>query len=451
MDLSGMKKILIVNSRSDDAKLAGFVMWGAWAVASYLKSSIPGSNVFFLDENNEDDFFEKFKKALVDRDTIGFSVCSMQIKYTLPLIEYVKKNYPHIRIMIGGIHPILFPSQDYGNLIDEVIDYELPKEYFDYELLPKKVKDVYRNKRAQVVTGFNCSFKCAFCVNSVRNCRYEGIPLDRIKADLDYVINEYNPGKIYFRDEDFFQDFEKAKALINYIIEKNYKFVWDTNSRVTSFIKGKIDDEFLDRMVRSGCTNLRFGVESGSQRMLNYLRKGQTLEQIKYAIKQCVKHDINASCSLIIGIPTETDEDREGTYKLIEELSSYGEKVTILGPQMFRPYPGGLIYEEIKKTGMKFPEKFEDWATFYDDAKNPVGNVFDTKVNYPWFSMKEKKTLPYVFMVAHYGLNWSKSRNPIKMIVGSWIKLHWNLRWFSGWDLSIFMYIRKKLLKAELE
>src|SRR3989344_4315156 len=169
LDTTKMKNILIVNTRSSERKLSGMVMWGAWAVSSYFLKSIPGSDVMFLDENNEDDFKEKFEKILPGRDTVGFSITSMQIKYTLPLAQYIKKNYPHIKIILGGIHPILFPGDDYGNLFDEVVIYELPKTYFSYDLLPEKVKEAYRQKRAQVVTGFNCSYKCAFCVNSVRN------------------------------------------------------------------------------------------------------------------------------------------------------------------------------------------------------------------------------------------------------------------------------------------
>ena len=53
------------------------------------------------------------------------------------------------------------------------------------------------------------------------NAKYEGLPLEQIKKDLDYVMKEFHPPKIYFRDEDFFQDINKAKAIIDYIIEKS--------------------------------------------------------------------------------------------------------------------------------------------------------------------------------------------------------------------------------------
>src|SRR4030042_78585 len=340
LDLSKMKKILIVNSRSQEKKLAGFVMWGAWSGASYLKVLIPDSDIIYLDENNEDDFERKFDEAIKDRDTVGFSLTSMQIKYSLPIIRRIKKDYPHIKVIVGGIHPVLFPNQDYGPLVDEVITYDLPKDNFLYELLPEKVKSYYRKSRAHVITGFNCSYKCTFCVNSVRNCRHEGVPLEKILSDLDYVVKEFKPKRVYFRDEDFFYDIEKAKAITDHIIEKKYDFYWEAASRVTNFIEGRVDDEFLPKIKKANCYLIGFGVESGSQKILNYLRKGQTVAQIKHAVKQCVKYGIKPSCSFLIGVPNEAEEDREQTYGLIGELSGYGKDVHILGPQLYRPYPG---------------------------------------------------------------------------------------------------------------
>jgi len=442
LDLAGIKNILIVNTRSGEVKLTGAVMWGAWAVASYFQHLIEGADVKYLDENNEDEFIETFYDIVKSRDTVGFSLTSMQIKYTLPLIKYIKREYPHIRIIIGGIHPILFPFQDYGDL--EVITKELPRKYFSYRLLPEKVKEVYRREQAQVVTGFSCSYKCTFCVNSVRNAIYEGSSVDNITADLDYVIREFKPPKIYFRDEDFFQDMNKAGAIIEHILTQKYTFDWDTNSRVTNFRYGKIDDDFLKKMVKSGCTRIRFGVESGSKRVLNFLKKGQNVEQIKNAVKKCSEHGISACCSTLIGIPTETPKEREETFLLISELHSYGSKVEIIGPQLYRPYPGGSLYEEAKKYGLIFPDNIEDWATYFD--KNPSGDVFSNNVNYPWLSKRENKTLPYVWVLTHYGLNYSKSHNFIKKLISIWLLFHWRLRWFTGLDIKIFMHLRKKLL-----
>lgn len=450
IDLNDVKKVLIINTRSSNRKLTGMVMWGAWAVASYFKHIMVNGEVIFLDENNEDNFHDKFREALIDCDLVGFSITSMQIKYTMPLVRYIRDNYPKIKIIVGGIHPILFKDQDYGNYFDEVIKDELPKDYFDYSLLPSKVKDVYRFKRAQLVTGFNCSYKCTFCVNSVRNCRYESVPLDRILTDLDYIIKEFNPPKIYFRDEDFFQDINKAKAIVDYIISKDYHFKWEVSSRVNHFsIPNRVDDEFLKKIVQSGCSQFRFGIESGSQRILNLLRKGQTVGQIKYAVRQCVKYNISACCSMIIGIPGESVEDREYTYCLIDDLSGLGNKVEILGPQMYRPYPGGELFESAKKYGLSFPSNIDEWEVFYD--KNPIGDVFDKIVYYPWLSKKENETLPNIWVVVHYGINYIRSESLLKKLIGLYFfYIHWRRRNFSGLDINFFMFLRRKFLKTDL-
>jgi len=451
IDISRMNKVLIVNTRSSDRKLAGMVMWGAWAVASYLKKNLSGGDVVFLDENNEDDFENKFKEAARGRDTIGFSITSMQIKYTMPLVRYLRTNYPNIKIILGGIHPILFPDQDYGNYFDQVISAELPKDYFDYGLLSEKVKEVFRRKRGQVITGFNCSYKCTFCVNSVRNCHYESVSAEKVLENIDYIVREFNPPKIYFRDEDFFQDIEKARKIVDGIIERGYRFRWEVSSRVNHFvIPGRVDDGFLEKIKKSGCLQFRFGVESGSNRILNFLRKGQNVDFIKRAVSQCVKYDIHACCSFMTGIPTETAEDREETFRLIEELAAMGKKVEILGPQMYRPYPGGELYEKAKSYGLKFPEKIDEWETFYD--KNPLGDVFDRVVYYPWLSRRESETLLNVWVVAHYGINYYRSEKIIKRIIGFWFfNVHWKRRWFSGCDINLFMYLRRKLLKTDLD
>ena len=221
------RRILIVNTKSSNRKLTGMVIWGAWAVASYYQATVEGSDVIFLDENNEDDFLDKFKVAVKDREMVGFSITSMQIKYTLPLVKFLRANYPKIKIIVGGIHAMLFPEQNYSDYFDEVITGDLPKNYFDYNLLPAKVKEIYRQKRAQILTGFNCSYKCTFCVNSVRNCQYEGTPIEKIKADIDYVMKEFSPRKIYFRDEDFYQDINKARAIVDHLIKRGYKIKWE--------------------------------------------------------------------------------------------------------------------------------------------------------------------------------------------------------------------------------
>ncbi|MFC1518015.1 B12-binding domain-containing radical SAM protein [Candidatus Margulisiibacteriota bacterium] len=440
IEFNKFKNILIVNSRAGKIKHAGQVMWGSWAVASHLQKAYPQAKITFLDENNEDDFLRKYQTIAKEQDAVGFSVSSMQIQDTLPLVVYLRKNYPRIKTFVGGIHPTLFPNQDYGNLFDYIITEDLPKNYFDYNLLPKKVKKYFSKKRAEIVTGFNCSYKCTFCINSTRNCHYESIPIKNILENIDYTVKEFNPKKVYFRDEDFFQDIKKAEAIINHIKEKKYTFRWEANSRVNHFNQQRINEALLEKMRETHCSQIRFGIESGSQRVLNYLQKGQNLKQIRFAVRQCIKYGLGVACSFIFGLPTETAQEREETYKLISELSGYDKKVLILGPQIYRPYPGGKLFDEAKKYGLKFPEKFIDWPDYFKNS--PAGDILDIKSTLPWLSKKENNNLPYVWVVAHYGLNYSKANSLLKKMIGYWFLMHWKFRWFSGLDIKFFRLIK---------
>ena len=102
-----------------------------------------------MDENNEDNFREKFDEIAKDREVVGFSITSMQIKYTLPLVKFFKRKISEYKNNCRQIHIILFPDQDYGNYFDKIITQVVPKNFFSYDLLPEKVKEVYRKKEGK--------------------------------------------------------------------------------------------------------------------------------------------------------------------------------------------------------------------------------------------------------------------------------------------------------------
>jgi len=120
-----------------------------------------------------------------------------------------------------------------------------------------------------------------------------------------------------------------------------------------------------------------------------------------------------------------------------------------LAPQIYRPYPGGILYEEAKKYGFSVPQTFKEWAVYYDE--NPLGDVFDTGVSYPWLTEKENKQLPFTWVIVHYGLNYGNSPRLLKRMIGAWFKLHWKLRWFGGPDIRFIMFLRKKFFKSDLD
>ncbi len=121
---------------------------------------------------------------------------------------------------------------------------------------------------------------------------------------------------------------------------------WETTVRANYIKKGMIDDSFMERLKKSGCYLLSFGAESGSPAILKKIQKDINAEEILNSAKLCLKHNIIPQYSFMIGLPGESKKDMKLTLKLIDKLVKLSDKVQILGPQAFRPYPGSPLYEE---------------------------------------------------------------------------------------------------------
>ena len=137
-----------------------------------------------------------------------------------------------------------------------------------------------------------------------------------------------------------------------------------------------VDFELLSRMKRAGCTLLTFGAESGSQRILDYLGKRITVEQIRIAFKNANRVGIDTGMFLIIAIPGETQEDIDMTKNMIAELEPKWINVSFL-----TPIPGTEIYEMTK-------HMIRDDVNFRD-FEDSLGSVYGKDV----FEVEPKERL----------------------------------------------------------
>jgi radical SAM superfamily enzyme YgiQ (UPF0313 family) len=121
-----------------------------------------------------------------------------------------------------------------------------------------------------------------------------------------------------------------------------------------------LDDEVLRYLKRSGCYRIYFGVESGTQKILDYLEKGITVEQIKNAFKLSRKHGIDRFAYIMIGAPEENRDDIAMTLKLVREI-----KPEHLHCSICTPMPRTDFYQKLLSEGQI---KRDYWGEF---AKNP--------------------------------------------------------------------------------
>jgi radical SAM superfamily enzyme YgiQ (UPF0313 family) len=104
------------------------------------------------------------------------------------------------------------------------------------------------------------------------------------------------------------------------------------------------------------------GMESGSNRILNMIKKDITVEQIEYAVRQCKKFNIMIQGFWIMGIPGESIPEVKKTLAFIWKLYSIYPAFFGFAPGIFRPYPGGEFYAECKKRGFDEPRSLREWS-----------------------------------------------------------------------------------------
>jgi len=129
--------------------------------------------------------------------------------------------------------------------------------------------------------------------------------------------------------------------LCQLIIKENLKINWKCETRVNL-----VDKELLETMKKAGCYLISYGFESGNQRILNILKKGTTLEQIKKAVYLTREAGIEILGYFMLGIPGETKKEIEQTIDLAKNLNLDYVQFSIA-----TAYPGTELYQIVQRQG----------------------------------------------------------------------------------------------------
>lgn len=134
------------------------------------------------------------------------------------------------------------------------------------------------------------------------------------------------------------------------------------------------DYGYVQLMADAGCSMFYIGVESGSPRMLEYFKKGETVEQLQKAFKNIRKAGIQTYASFVLHAPTETHADRALTEKLIETIEpDYVGKnsyVGLPGGELYSQLLQEKLYEYIDEFGITYPKSFfKNVKKYYGDSE----------------------------------------------------------------------------------
>lgn len=279
----------------------------------------------------------------------------------------------------------------------EVIEYQdipygLIKDYSVYGQLDNK-KVIF-----SLYSAMGCPYKCAFCSSPAL---YKNVKKDRwlpysaadVVDHIEHVVEHFGAEYIYFIDDDSFVNIDHVERIIDLIAKRNIKVGLGFRGARINEIK-KMSHEFIDKLAASGTDILHIGAETGSDRLLEMVRKNCTVEDILDCNRKLAKHpQIRSFYNFILGLPTETLDDLKATCKLMLRLIDENPRCIISTPNLFRPLPGTELFDKVR-SGWDFqpPKTLQEWA-----------NVeVETGYDLPWVSPGNMRFIGMMLMSSYF-------------------------------------------------
>ena len=366
-------------------------------LASYAKKEMPNLEFEVLDCEAEGLNYKLIEKRVqtAEPDVVGLTCPTPAMKHVYKISEIVKQVCPDAKVVAGGVQPTVLPERtmEEGEKIDFIITGEgeitfaellqalrkdqkefsniaglgwrkenraivnqrreliksldtLPfpaRNIFNLELYySAPTKKVSEESATPIITSRGCPFNCIHCPSKIiwqGNIRYRSC--DNVIAEIEECINRYNLREFNFFDDTFTVNRERVMEICQRIIERKLRIYWICLARVNT-----IDDTLVKAMKEAGCKKISFGLESGSQQILDLMRKKTTVEQGKKAIETVKKQGLETHAAFMLGNVGETVETIKDTINFAKSLPLDNATFFITSP-----FPGTDLYQIAQKLG----------------------------------------------------------------------------------------------------
>lgn len=381
-----------------------------------------GHEVILIDANALKLTKEETLKRIMDfkPKLLGFMLTTYMFQDTLEWIKYLKRK-TNLPVVVGNINVELYPKEtlsheeiDYGiigpaqkNLPELVAALENNKDISnikgltykkngkiiinkpeslveDFSTLPFPARHLLPNDRYKqyiskrknftiAISSRGCPHKCDFCY--VNQIPYRVRDVNDFVNELEECYKRYGVREFDFFEPDFIVNKKRVFEICNEILKRKLRIYWSCRGRVN-----EADEDLLKIMKRAGCCRIYYGIESGSQEILDKENKGITLEQIRKAVKLTKKKGIKVLGFLMIGQQGDTIETAKKTIKFAKELNlDYVQ----IGRTI--PKPRSYLDEITKKaTGRDY------WRDYV------LGKEKERRIETPWTELTEEQKLELV-------------------------------------------------------
>ena len=334
----------------------------------------------------------------VNPDIVGLTMMTCNCRQTIEFLTKLKEQLPGVLTVLGGPHPTveylsvlenyaqvdvccvgegehtmceLVDVVENGGSLDHIKGIAFRKNgsvfftgrrspiedldalpFADWASLPmERYFFQWQTKKnyAALSLSRGCRFACTFCAHRFIGNRVRRRSPDNIIEELELLYHKHGVRQFEFNDSAINSDNEWLMELCRSICAMNVKISWGCQYRADL-----ADEQVLKLMKKSGCTRLFVGVESADNRMLQVMKKGESIEKITHGLAMIHESGLIPDLGFVLGMPGEDERSLEATINYAKQYKKNSFAFTLA-----TPYPGTEFYEIAKKEGWIV----DDWGS----------------------------------------------------------------------------------------
>ncbi len=369
----------------------------AYVAAALLQA---GYEVQIVDLNAERLSEERLRKRIAGADVVGISGMITEYKEVLELVRLVKDANDCTKVILGGPLATTLPrkllevtradfvviGEGEGSAVElmsaitggtpldavrgiayrrgsEIVVTEPRAPIADADTIPMparqllnmeryvknhfksfgyQIDGIKRIRSTNLITSRGCPYSCTFCLKEMWGHKWRGRSSENIVQEMEQLHSQYGINGFHFVDDTFVMDRKRVLSFCDLLRKRGLNVIWDCNGRINL-----MNTEMLSAMYSAGCRGISYGIESGSQPVLDSIKKGITLDQVRQVVGLTKSAGINVCGYFMIGMLDETKDSIEKTISFASELDLdfYGFSITT-------PLPGTQLFDEAASRGL---------------------------------------------------------------------------------------------------
>jgi len=316
------------------------------------------NNVYLRDYEVEDFNAKNLEQFIKKHDiqVIGVSFRTASYKSAKKFTRALKDINPGIKVVLGGQHTTAFPKETLRDMAADIAirgegeyvfrdlirrmkkrtgfeglngityvneEYEIVSNgnadpIKDIDALPMPFRDglaLEKYNVITVITSRGCPFNCIYCDKGVSTRIVKYRSPERIFQEIRYIVKVLKKNRLYIVDDYFLLNRKNLENILDRIIEEKMALKWTCQARVDG-----IDKSIIEKAKKAGCEQIMFGIESGDERELEYMRKGATNRQAEEAVSITKEYGITARANFMLGFPISTIEMMRNTVRFAKKI-----------------------------------------------------------------------------------------------------------------------------------